>query len=130
MKTPREILFERHQTAERRLDLLRQNALATSVHDLRYESSESRSGLWQLLLSLRWHLAGMSAVWLFAAWLSFGHSDGTEQNAIHTSRSPQQLLASLRQSRRQLLELISAPLSDPTPPPPRRSDLELTPLMA
>ena len=78
MKTPREILLERHQAAESKLDEIRKTAVA-SVDDRRINSPAitDRGYHWrEFLFSLRWHLAGMSAVWLVIALLNLnaGHS--------------------------------------------------------
>ena len=66
MKTPREILFKRHQAAEPKLDAIRETAVA-STYDRRIHSpavTDCRYSLREFLFSLRWHLAGMGAVWL------------------------------------------------------------------
>jgi len=72
MKTPRELLFARHQAAAPKLDAIRQSAVAT-VCD-RHELSEQRSQnahatifqtLWQeLFLPSRRIWSGLAAVWL------------------------------------------------------------------
>jgi len=130
MKTPRQVLFERHRGAEPKLNLLRQTALAT-VHE------EHPPGFWiavaALLRSVRWHLAAMSAIWLFVALLNI-EPKSTSSISIMAKQpaSPRQLLASLRENRRQLLELLEPSVRDPLPPvvvPQRRSDLPFTNLM-
>ena len=149
MKTPREVLFERHQSAEPKLDAIRQAALAALGQrraEVRVRESVSepcaprwtaalrpadRPGVRELLLSFRWHLAGMSAVWLLVVLLNRDHSPALAQNIVKENiPSPQRLLASLRENRRQLLELIEAPVIEPAPVPPRRSELQAASLMA
>src|SRR5437773_8530813 len=88
MKTPREILFQCHQSAEPKLDAVRQRVLASLAREqsqgaqpasskrvayaTRFETASPR--WWRLLLSLRWHLAGLSAAWLLVALLNIDHS--------------------------------------------------------
>ena len=63
----------------------------------------------ELLFSLRWHLAGMSAVWLVVAFLSLnaGHSASLAASVpAQKIPSAQIIMASLRENRRQLLELM------------------------
>ncbi len=149
MKTPREVLFERHQSAQPKLDAVRQEtltALGESSAEVRPRESVSepcapkwipalhppeRPGLRELLLSFRWHLVGMSAVWLLVVLLNLDQSPTLAQNIVKENiPSPQRLLASLRENRRQLLELIEAPVIEPAPVPPRRSELRAVSLKA
>ena len=151
MKTPREVLLERHISAEPNLDAIRQEALAAlgqrsdqvrvreSVSEpcaprraaLRRPAHARMCGVRELLLSFRWHLAGMSAVWLLVVLLNLDHSPTLAQNIVKENiPSPQRLLASLRENRRQLLELIEPPVVEPAPVPPRRSELRAASLMA
>ena len=122
MKTPREILFQRHKTVERKLDAVRQSAVAAvcdrrravspAVTDRRYDWRE-----W--LFSLRWHLAGMSAVWFVIALLSLCTSHSPSQAASVSDQkipSAKIIMAALRENRRQLLELIQASDSRETGP--------------
>jgi len=134
MKTPRQILLDRHRSAEPKLDAVRQRALASLAPDAAAGAGEqappSLIVSWRVLLfSLRWHLAGMAAVWLAAALLNMDPSSPTPSaSAQQTTPSPRQLLAALRENRRQLLELIEPAdvESSPAPPPShplRRSEI-------
>jgi hypothetical protein len=112
MKTPREILFKRHQAAEPNLDAIRETAVA-SVCNRRIASSPAvtdRRYYWrEFFFSLRWHLAGMGAVWLVVAFLSLNASHSPGQAASVPAQkipSAQIIMASLRENRRQLLELM------------------------
>jgi len=115
MKTPREILLERHRVAESKLDVIRHSAVA-AVCDRRSADSpavtDRRYNWRELLFSLRWHFAALSAAWFVIACLSLtaGHSPGSEAK-VPTQRIPsaQIIMASLRENRRQLLELIQPP---------------------
>jgi hypothetical protein len=85
MKTPREILFERHQSAQPALDDIRRQVVAgletERSGDQPVHAGESRGrpetrpeaswpGWREFLLPFRWHLAGLGAAWLVIAALS------------------------------------------------------------
>ena len=74
MKTPREILLEQHRTATPKLNAIRETAVAALGDPCRTKAMNHRSSLYEFLFSLRWHLAGMSAVWLVVALLSLNAS--------------------------------------------------------
>jgi hypothetical protein len=112
MKTPREILFKKHQAIAPKLDVIRESAVA-SVRGRRNTNSSAVAGHgynWrEFFFSLRWHLAGMSAVWLVIVLLNLnvGHSVSLA-SAMPQEKIPsaQMILASLRENRRELLEMI------------------------
>jgi hypothetical protein len=114
MKAPREILFQRHQAAEPKLDAIRETVVA-SVDDRRAANPPAISGPdshWrEFWFSLRWPLAGMSAVWLMIVLLNLnvGHSVSLA-SAVPVGKIPsaQIILASLRENRRELLEMIQS----------------------
>lgn len=150
MKEPRQILFERHRAAKTKLDAVRQNALAClsdgrsrrgeeadfSDHRLLTSTATRFLGARQLLRSFRWHLAGMSAAWVIIALLNTDHSSAPAPTlAKRNDSSPRQLLTALRENRRQLLEMIGAPVTEPVPSadtlvPRRRSELPSSTSMA
>ena len=140
MKTPREILWQQHRSVEPKLDDARRRALAsltparTVAADVRRRTTrgneESASlrrrlrfigslpGLREMLLSLRWHLAGMTAAWILVALSNIDHSPSPVATvAKERIPSPQQLLAAIRENRRQLLELMELPVLEPAPAP-------------
>jgi len=88
----------------------------------------------ELLLPVRWHLAGMGALWMIAAFLNIEPS--TQRASIAQNKpAPRQLLMALRENRRQISELINPPAteSDPLPEvfiPRRRSEIQLPTAMA
>jgi hypothetical protein len=130
MKNPRQILFERHRAATARLDRVREGALAGLAEASRPRPAvpPARITLRDLLLSLRWHLAGMSALWLLATLLNAsGPSAPDTAVARNTAPSPRQLLTALRENRLQLLELTEPPAAEPATDaaPPRRSGLPI-----
>jgi hypothetical protein len=112
MKTPREILLQRHRVAQPKLDAIRKSVV-TSLPDHRIANSPAVAGrchpLHEFILSLRWHLAGMGAAWLLILLLklNIGHST-TLASAMPATKipPPQIILASLRENRRELLQLI------------------------
>jgi hypothetical protein len=78
-------------------------------------------GIREMLLSFRWHLAGMSAAWVLVALLNIDRSSSqVAAMAKEKIPSPQQLLAALRENRRQIAELLESPatVSEPSPAPP------------
>jgi len=111
MKTPREILLNRHQAVESKLDDIRKTTLA-AVCDRRFRSPAvaDRRYTWrEFLISLRWHLAGIGAAWVVIVLLNLnlGHSTSLA-SALPAAKipPPQIILASLRENRRELLEMI------------------------
>ena len=111
MKTPRELLFERHRAAEPKLDTLRQKTVSrlAKAPAVNSRPSAPRSSWRDMLLSLRWHLAGLSAAWLVVLVLNIDHSQAPSSVlAKQNIPSPQQLLTALRENRRQVLELTGA----------------------
>ncbi len=118
MKTPREILLAYHQAASPTLDAIRAGVVANIA---------PRTGSWrELVLSLRWHLAGLSAAWMVVLLLNTDHSRDvatiTARDKIPSSR---QIWAAVRESRRLLLQYTDAPAAEPPALPGRRSEMEI-----
>jgi hypothetical protein len=118
MKTPKEILLQRHQAVEPKLDAVRRNALAVL----------ERPGLAQswreFVFAMRWHLAGLSAVWIAVLLLNIDSPSGSTvviaQDKIPPTRV---LLQALLKNRRELMELTASPaFGEPATQPPRRSE--------
>jgi len=111
MKTPREILLERHQTARPKLDEIREKVVAT-VCDRRAHTpavTDRRYNLREFFFSLRWHLAGMGAAWLLIILLNLNVGPSTTlASAVPAAKipPPQIILAALRENRRELLQLL------------------------
>ena len=135
MKTLREVLLARHQAAGPKLDALRERVIEHLSLD-RSSAAEPWSqtageppptalalapGLRQFLWSLRWHVAGLSAAWVVILVLSIGDGPRLAQMGGNKSEmpSPLQSLAALRESHRQLRELLEAPAKEPTPERPK-----------
>lgn len=136
MKTLREVIFERHQAAAPKLDAIREQVNAGLAAGARVAPARSEEmaigwqpdasafqvGWRQALWSLRWHLAGLSAVWLVGLLLNIDHAPDAMQGAARRDGpSPRQLVAALRENQRQLRELTAAPASEPAPEPPKLS---------
>jgi len=136
MKTPREILIEQHSHAEPKLDEIRQIALAslspaTPRKANPQPQAQSHFGWRNLLFSLRWHFAGISAVWLMVALLNRAPSTPQLTVSGHSPASPRQILMALRENRRQLLELMDPASEQPLPASPqRRTERQLPIAMA
>jgi hypothetical protein len=127
MKTPRDLLFERHRSAESQLDAVRESVLAT-VRGRQLEqpgaTPKPHYTLRDLFLSCRWHLTAMSAAWLVVLILNVDRSPGAgARQARENSTPPRQLMASLQAYHRQLIELLERPAEEPVAVPPRRSEL-------
>ena len=80
----------------------------------RLRFTDSLRGFRGMFLSLRWHLAGMSAAWALVTALNIDHSPSPVATmAKEKIPSPQQLLATLRENRRQIMELLDSPANIP-----------------
>jgi hypothetical protein len=123
MKTPREILLQRHQAAAPKLDAIRADVVAGLARPSAREEFSWRD----VVRSLRWHLAAMSVVWVVVGILNMsGSPDAVASIPRDKIPTPQQLWASLRENRRLLLEYSDAPVveaSAPATPPGRRSEI-------
>ncbi|MGD0251239.1 MAG: hypothetical protein ABSC01_00920 [Verrucomicrobiota bacterium] len=121
MKTPREILFKCHQAAEPGLDAIRKGALADLARAQNRQSSPSLLDFLRgFFREYHRHFAAMSAMWLVVAFLSLnvGHSPGlTASIPAQKIPSAQIIMASLRENRRELLQMIQSPDSRDAGPP-------------
>jgi hypothetical protein len=120
MKTPREILLERHHAAAPKLDAIRAGVVAGLARPAARETVSWRD----FVRSLRWHFVALSAAWVVVAILNTDHSPGAMAK-IPRDRIPtaQQLWASLRESRRLLQEYSDTPVVEPVAVPGRRSEM-------
>jgi hypothetical protein len=143
MKTPREILFQKHQAVESKLDAIRKTVVEegqrVAVSKTRVADTATLPVLsWrEFLISLRWHVGGMGAAWLVIVLLNLNMSHSTNLAStlpVAKIPAPQIILASLRENRRELLEMIQPAESHEArpaklfPPQPRseRPDETLT----
>lgn len=125
MKSPREIILDRHRSADAKLDGVRRNALETAFPRA-VEHSSSAAGtlplrvaavLWrQLILPCRGFWAGLAAVWAIIIVLNLTGGQKSVQMARYSSPPDNAALAVLREQR----ELLSQLLEPPAPTPADR----------
>jgi hypothetical protein len=118
MKTPREILLNKHQAAKLKLDAIRQTAVA-AVADRRPSSSTTRATifetLWnELVLPSRRIWTGLAATWVLIA---IAHIPLRDHSSNGSSASPQ-VVISLPQQEKLLAEL-SGPAAPAVSEPPK-----------
>jgi hypothetical protein len=131
MKTPRDLLLEKHRAATAALDLVRMKALETAVRDphpagpRRFTSRASRlpaNFISKLGLELLWPCrriwAGLAAVWVVILGVNASLSDKPRIVANNPPPSPEVLMA-LREQRRVLAELIQTTPVEAVEPPRR-----------
>jgi len=121
MKTPREILLEQHQAASPKLDAIRGEVVAGLDRAPRPAPFSWR----ELVRSLRWHVAALSAAWVVVLLLSIDHSPSPVAMIPRDKiPSPQKIWASLREHRRLLLKFCDAEREETPGVPGRRSEIE------
>ena len=128
MRTPREILFNRHEAAEPSLDAIRQQAVAT-VCDRRARGGKplavagrravGRISLWrELILPRPQAWAGLAAVWILILALKLSTHDASHV-AEKSSAAPPEVMAELKQQKHLFAELAGiSQLSDVETPKP------------
>jgi len=139
MKTPRELLFARHQSAEPKLERIRHKVVQDiESHAPMVCAKESKPqslfhSFRELLLSSRWHLAGLSAAWLLIGFINHEKLAGPSDNSANSLASTQRLLAAMRENRRQIIELLGTESVEPAASatrPRRRSERSLPHLIS
>ena len=140
MKPPIEILFERHRGATPKLDNIRRTVIAGMAQaepqdaaGVSPQPDKSPSGpvsFRDFVLSIRWHLAAISAAWILVALLNLDLSSAPVPDVAKASKPlPGELLTAWRENRRQVLELLELPVVEQTPTdatPQRRGELQAT----
>jgi hypothetical protein len=131
MKTPREILLERHQRAKTKLDGIDPEKLAalaresTNVREKIAFSARIQSafeGFWtECVLPWRRAWAGIAAVWIaiFALHLAARGSSSSTGNEMAATKNPQ-VLSALREQKQMLAQLLG-PVATSTPAPTKNS---------
>ncbi|MBI4660581.1 MAG: hypothetical protein HY735_17225 [Verrucomicrobia bacterium] len=82
----------------------------------------------EIFASLRWHFAGLTAVWVVIALLKLGHtSEPPPIIAVQNTRSLDQLVRAFQENRQQFLEFLETPAEKAPARPqpavvPRRSE--------
>ena len=116
MKTPREILLERHQNATPKLDTIRRKVMnATADMIGRKQSAREFTFAETIMLPLRQLLwphpkawAGLAVVWIFIFVLNFSMRDKTPVVAEKVAPPSPEVVAELRQQQRLFAELIGS----------------------
>lgn len=117
MKTPRDILFARHQAAAPKLDAVRREVVAelnnkdAKTPSFRFNFAPLRLGcLGKLWLELVWPCrriwTGLSAVWILLFIVNFSQRDGA-QTAIGKSTPPAEMMTTFRDQQKMLNELLA-----------------------
>ena len=117
MKTPRDILFARHQAAAPKLDAIRREVVA----ELNHKDTKARSwtdnfvswclgGSNKLWLELVWPCrriwAGLATVWILIFVFNFSQRDPAELMARKSPPPSPEMILTFRQQERLLAELI------------------------
>ncbi len=130
MKTPREILFERHQSAQPKLDALRRQALAECAETTVPPEMSARVGpqfkwshvplkLWQeLIWPCRRIWAGLAAIWFVLLLLNLNLDERPAVATNRTSTLTPEVLMALREQRELLAQLLDSTPSAPASPAP------------
>ena len=132
MKTPREVLFDRHRDVERRLDSIRERILAEEfsggARDLSPPDSLSLASivekLWhQLVVPCRGIWCTLAVVWLIIMALNFASADAPQKSGNRSIASSPEIRLAVREQRLLRLELLGASMSSaaaaPSAVPPR-----------
>ncbi len=123
MKTPREILLERHKSAEGKLDSIRTEVLRNELprsQEVSRQSTTFFSQLWaQLILPSRGIWAGMATLWIvvFALHLVTTGEKTVSYASARTAKVTPEVQMALRTQQQLFAELING---KPTPVPPNR----------
>jgi len=125
MKTPREILLNRHRSAGSKLDAVRETALAAAFPGAERDAKppvEIRAPfairvaqvLWRkLFLPCRGIWAGLAAIWLVILVLNMPTGEKHPQLAIISSPPDKQVLAVLREQKEMLAQFIEPMVPSP-----------------
>ena len=122
MKTPREILFARHQAAAPKLDAIRREVVwegrRAAVPKFRVADTATLPMLiWhELIWPSRRIWAGLAAVWVLIFVFNFSQRDPAELMAQKSPPSPEMILT-FRQQERLLAELIGPNETQAVAPP-------------
>jgi hypothetical protein len=150
MKTPREILFARHQTAAPKLDTIRREVMAAGLNNqatkeqsllvlvssfLCCSKTVSRKFWDELIWPCRRIWTGLAAVWILIFVFNFLQRDPSELMAKKLPPPSPEMILAFRQQERLLAELIGQTetrASEPPKPflPQPRSELRFETLTA
>ena len=129
MKTPREILLNRHRSAGPRLDAVREATLAKAFPGTELNANQPvdirapfavriAQVLWrELIFPCRRIWAGLAAVWMVILVMNLPAGEKHTQLAIIPSPPDKQVLAVLREQREMLAQFIEPMIPSPAEPP-------------
>jgi hypothetical protein len=142
MKTPREILLERHRQAEPRLDEVRRKALAVvappstagTSKTIRDPNGPILAALKKAWMELIWPSrrawAGLAGLWLVVGVANLEIKNSVQGGPATRASQVRELAQGLKEQRRLLSELLQSPKTASTEPqrvtPRRRSEGPLT----
>jgi hypothetical protein len=119
MKTPRDILFARHQNAAPKLDIIRRAVLSAEFqkeNQIRFFVNLPLA-LWrELFWPCRRIWAGLAAIWIVIFMVNFLQRDKSEMMAGKTPLPSPEMILVLRQQERLLAELTDqkeTPMAEP-----------------
>jgi hypothetical protein len=128
-RTPRQILFQRHQPAEAKLDQMRRKFVSElagetapageAMEPMESDGINLRAKLWrELILPSRRVWTGVAAAWIVIAVLNLETSEGPHPARTASPAPTPEIMAALEEQKRLFSELIHAPEAQ-TPQPPR-----------
>ena len=126
MKTPREVLLNRHRSIEPKLDTIRQKVLnnrvgaESRITDTEVPATSGRfAGLFELLRPFRFNLAGLGFAWLLIVAFRVTTPETSNPVVAKTAAPSADMLAALQEKRRLYAELIGqSPVQNAEPPKP------------
>jgi hypothetical protein len=133
MKTPREILFEKHRSAEPKLDTVRRQALNIVANEKQHARRKRKIFNWPAIPSLFWRelilpyrriWAGIAAAWILIFALNLASRDNSPTVVgVSPPPSPEMLIALENQKRLFAEMLVDSPKANDTdrPKPSRPS---------
>ena len=132
MKTPREILLNRHAPANEKLDAIRQKALRAAA-EVNRRTVPGRKFTFaaavfhaltvpfrELILPARHIWAGLAAVWMALAIFNFLHADHRETVVAKTAVPAMEMRLAFQEQQRLLAEILGQPPAAAPTEPPRR----------
>jgi hypothetical protein len=131
MKTPRELLFEQHRTAESKLDAVRQKALNIVADDKQpcrqktkvFNPAAIPLWIWRELIPAYPRIwAGLAAAWVVIFALAFASRDTSPTIAKASPPPSPEMLVALQNQKRLLAEMLmdNAKAGDTDRPKPTR----------
>ena len=127
MKTPREVLLQRHQAVARRLDQIRHVTIASlqersTVRDQTLPIAIILK-LWrELIWPCRRIWAGLAAVWLVLAVFNLTHAEHGKTAVAKSSPPSAEVRIAFQEQQRLLAEILGPPRAAAPAEPPRRSN--------